>query len=376
MKKFIIILFTLLCVVPLQASAIETGDLHVTIDNLGYELNTKTKEAHVVSSGSSVPKGTTILVIPEEVEYNGMTYRVTALRDIGDIFMSILSSKIKSLYIPSSISYIGNSAFQETCSLEEIHITDLAAWCKIDFHSSPTWYARHLFLNEEEITDLVIPEGVKSISQDAFRRLYIKSVTLPEGLESIGDRTFSQCDNLTSITFPQSLKEIGYCAFTDCHGLKSVTFEGDVSSIGEHAFSACHSLSTIFIKGSIGELKNEQFSGLSQIQNVYCYAEVPPVANATTFKYSPIESATLHVPQVAIESYKESPGWEGFGNIVKIEGNPDGIEEVQEVQGSSTSEAAKPSAKVQGLYDLQGRRLQKAPEKGLYIQDGQIKMIK
>ena len=160
------------------------------------------------------------------------------------------------------------------------------------------------------------------------------------------------------------------------HGLKSVIFEGDVSSIGEHAFSACHSLSTIFIKGSIGELKNEQFSGLSQIQNVYCYAEVPPVANATTFKYSPIESATLHVPQVAIESYKESPGWEGFGNIVKIEGNPDGIEEVQEVQGSSTSEAAKPSAKVQGLYDLQGRRLMKAPEKGLYIQDGQIRMIK
>ena len=61
---------------------------------------------------------------------------------------------------------------------------------------------------------------------------------------------------------------------------------------------------------------------------------------------------------------------------VGLTGSPDGIEKVQEVQGlkgSSTSEAAKPSAKgskVQGLYDLQGRRLMKAPEKGLYIQDG------
>ena len=362
MKKLFFILFALLCVVPLQIRAYVYGDLRVIIDNLGYELNTKTREAFVVSGGSRVPPETTILVIPEEVEYNGMTYRVTALVDTGGIFMF---SKIKSLYLPASINYFGNSAFTEACSLEEIHITDLEAWCKIDFRSSPTWYARHLFLNEEEITDLVIPEGVKSISQDAFRRLYIKSVTLPEGLESIGDRTFSQCDNLTSITFPQSLKEIGYCAFTDCHGLKSVTFEGDVSSIGEHAFSACHSLSTIFIKGNIGELKNEQFSGLSQIQNVYCYAEVPPVANATTFQYSPIESATLHVPQVAIENYQVSPGWEGFGNIVKIEGNPDGIETVH------SSKSIVHSLR-QGIYDLQGRRLMKAPEKGLYIQDGKV----
>ena len=45
---------------------------------------------------------------------------------------------------------------------------------------------------------------------------------------------------------------------------------------------------------------------------------------------------------------------------------PNGIEEVQEVQGSGGSKGSK----VQGLYDLQGRRLMKAPEKGLYIQDG------
>ncbi len=362
MKKLFFILFTLLSAVPLQIRAYEWGEVDVTINGAGYILNTQTMEAIFNGIRTQIPQEMTKLVVPETVEYEGKTYRVTGYG--YNMFMPG-QNNLKSLYLPSSITYISNSAFWEAYTLEEVHITDLAAWCKIDFQSSPTWYARHLFLNEEEITDLVIPEGVKSISQNAFRRLHIESVTLPEGLESIGDWAFSQCDNLTSITFPQSLKEIGYCAFTSCHGLKSVTFEGDVSSIGEHAFSACHSLSTIFIKGNIGELKNEQFSGLSQIQNVYCYAEVPPVANATTFQYSPIESATLHVPQVAIESYKESPGWEGFGNIVKIEGNPDGIEKVQEVQGSKGS-------KVQGLYDLQGRRLQKAPQKGMYIQDGKV----
>ncbi len=51
-------------------------------------------------------------------------------------------------------------------------------------------------------------------------------------------------------------------------------------------------------------------------------------------------------------------------------GTPDGIEKVQEVQGSKGSKGSK----VQGLYDLQGRRLLKAPEKGLYIQGGVLRM--
>ena len=322
MTKILYILFAVLLACQLQASEIEPGDLYVTIDNLGYELNTRTKEAHVVSYGSNVPPETTILISPEEVEYNGMTYRVTALLDTGTLYF--WKSKIKSLYLPASITYFGNSAFTQECTLEEIHITDLSAWCKIDFRSSPTWYARHLFLNGEEIVDLVIPEDVTSISQDAFRRLYIKSVTLPEGLESIGDRTFSQCENLTTMHFPESLKSIGYCAFKSCHGLQSVVFEGNVDTLGEQAFASCSNLTNIIIKGEMGELKKRQFTGLQQIRNVYCYSTKPPEANDETFEYSPIESAMLHVPEVAIETYRESPGWKAFGNIVKIEGNPNG----------------------------------------------------
>ena len=52
---------------------------------------------------------------------------------------------------------------------------------------------------------------------------------------------------------------------------------------------------------------------------------------------------------------------------IGLTGSPDGIEKVQEVQGLKGSKF-----KVQGLFDLQGRRLMKAPEKGLYIQDGKV----
>ena len=68
---------------------------------------------------------------------------------------------------------------------------------------------------------------------------------------------------------------------------------------------------------------------------------------------------------------------EAYTATLNIE--PNGIEKVQGSKGSSTSEAAKPSAKgskVQGIYDLQGRQLQKAPEKGVYIEDGKKRVIK
>ena len=169
--------------------------------------------------------------------------------------------------------------------------------------------------------------------------------------------------------FPESLKSIGYCAFKSCHGLQSVVFEGNVDTLGEQAFASCSNLTNIIIKGEMGELKKRQFTGLQQIRNVYCYSTNPPEANDETFEYSPIESAMLHVPEVAIETYRESPGWKAFGNIVKIEGNPNGIETVQ----SPESIVHSPN---QGIFNLLGRRLHVAPEKGIYIQDGKKVLVK
>ena len=131
------------------------------------------------------------LVIPSSVESIGAeafsecsalkTIRfkgVSRLDSIGDeAFYSCTS--LTSITIPSSVTYIGFDAFSDCWSLEAVHIEDLEAWCNTSFGifrfnfpfsnaTNPLHHADNLYLNGELVTELVIPEGVTSISHGAF----------------------------------------------------------------------------------------------------------------------------------------------------------------------------------------------------------------
>ena len=64
----------------------------------------------------------------------------------------------------------------------------------------------------------------------------LTSVTLSDGLSSIGKWTFWNCDNLTSITIPASVVTIDNEAFSNCTNLGKIVFEGDAPSFGVCAF--------------------------------------------------------------------------------------------------------------------------------------------
>ncbi len=66
---------------------------------------------------------------------------------------------------------------------------------------------------------------------------------------------------------------------------------------------------------------DEAFSRCKEIENVYCYAETVPSTRIDAFKDAYIEYATLHVPESAINAYKTTEPWSGFGTIKTLEGN-------------------------------------------------------
>lgn len=153
---------------------------------------------------------------------------VTSISDFafyGDVYLSSVS-------IPSSLTSIGGMAFWGCNQLTSVHISDLSAWCKIEFdgeRANPLHTAHNLYLNGSLVTDLKIPQTVTSICSYAFSGCTgLTSVTIPESVTKIGDYAFSGCSGLTSVTIPESVTSIGKSAFSGCSSLASVIFLGDV----------------------------------------------------------------------------------------------------------------------------------------------------
>ena len=102
-----------------------------------------------------------------------------------------------------------------------------------------------------------VPQGVESIGDGAFYECKsLKSITLPQGVESIGDRAFKSCEALTSITLPQGVKSIGNRAFYECKALKSITLLQGVESIGNEAFKFCKALASITLPQGVKSIGN------------------------------------------------------------------------------------------------------------------------
>lgn len=114
--------------------------------------------------------------------------------------------------------------------------------------------------DRDELTEVVIPDGVKSIGDWAFadcRRL--TKVTIGNDVTSIGTRAFYMCNSLTSVTIGKGVTSIGYGGFSYCKGLKSVMIPDSVRYISETAFWFCQNhLSLTFEDRTLSEVCSMQ----------------------------------------------------------------------------------------------------------------------
>ena len=113
-------------------------------------------------------------------------------------------TKLTSITVPASITHIGVDAFSGCTSLTNVYITDMAAWCAIDFDSAtanPLSCGANLYLNGSKVTNLSLPAGVTEISDFAFTGCKsITSVNLGANVTSIGFKSFAGCSSLTSVS--------------------------------------------------------------------------------------------------------------------------------------------------------------------------------
>ena len=128
-------------------------------------------------------------------------------------------SSLTSIMIPDSVRKIELSAFDRCEALERVCFSNLASVFAIEY-DYPGWKDVDYYIKGELVTDLIIPDSVKSICKAAFYRCKsLETVTISDGVKSIGKEAFFGCNNLKRITIPNSVTEIGFDAFRKCDGL-------------------------------------------------------------------------------------------------------------------------------------------------------------
>ena len=333
----------------------------VEIDGIYYNLTTKANIAEV--SYGDKPYTFDVITIPSSVEYEGVVCNVTS---IGEFAFKDCTALV-TINMPSSIVSIGNSAFYGCSGLKEIvipenvtnmegftfghctslltvtfpktlismpmafddcpniesvYIKDLTAWCKLNFwqrRCNPLNYASHLYVNGQELTDLVVPEEVEVVGNSFWGFKGLKSLVVPEGVKEIGPYAFGNCNNLASVTIANTVTKIDDYAFRSCKALTEIRIPNSVNHIGEEDFKGCTNLKELIIGSGLDYLGPASFSNCTELTDVYVYTNSrPKTYYDNSFSNSDINYATLHVRESLRSSFKSDIPWKNFGSIVKV----------------------------------------------------------
>ena len=195
-----------------------------------------------------------------------------------------------------------------------------------------TWIGDYALLDNNNLVSVELPATVTRLCCMAFAGCQrLETVNLPENLTCLEGLLCSGCTNLKTIEIPAGVKVIGYGTFRNCISLKTIDLPESVRTIGWIPFDGCK-LESLVIRGTLNSKDLNQYSmgGLD-------------------------ESTTLYVQKSEIDRYKKLFS----GKILALDEYQTGIQAPTYANHDT------------GLtYDLQGRKVQGTPKKGVYIQNG------
>lgn len=171
------------------------------------------------------------------------------------------------------------------------------------------------------IASITISDGVTSIGDNAFHSCCAESIDLQcTSLVSIGKNAFSRCTMLTSIFIPESVQSIGSEAFSLCEGLSMVELPTTLTKIPDGIFTDCTLLDSIMIPDTVTEIGANAFSKCTEFSLTGLPAGIKSIGAAAFANCGNIES-------LALPGTLESIGNAAFGGTAIDKANFDGTPE-------------------------------------------------
>ena len=222
----------------------------------------------------------------------------STLRSIG--YQAFYMSHISEAILPDYLTEMGEGVFNYAYWLKKAH-----------FGKNLTIIPDRTFANCIYLTDVVLPEKLKIVGFYGFHSCLRLQTTLPEGLETLNERSFEGCRFYFIPKLPKSLKTIGVAAFNDCDAMDSLIVPSSVTSIGQYAFCNCDSLKYAELSIEQYTIPKGIFDNTPKLEVIKLNSStvVNPTIDGGVYPHRNISQLTLQVPHYLVNSYKLHSYW-------------------------------------------------------------------
>lgn len=268
---------------------------YTTVDNKKIDINADAFDAKIISH--------------EYIDKEGIVIFDQPAKSIGNRAF-IYRTSLQSVYIPSTINWIGKNAFWNCCNLSEINLSDCLSIRISDV----------AFDGCASLKNIVIPCGVLEIGGSAFSEcsgeLTINSKIIEKNYNSINYPAHPSSgytdwggwlnrSDFSKVTIGKDICKIGEYSFFKYEPLVELVTSNQVTSIGQSAFENCKSLKKVTIGDNITKIGNSAFANCINLKIIICKAATPPKLGLYAFSSIPSD-AVIIVPKTSENAYINS----------------------------------------------------------------------
>jgi len=249
---------------------------------------------------------------------------------------SMFNKKVQYLTFGPYVTTIGEGEYENSTNLVSVSFAEPSRLTSIG--------AKAFSGCSSLASSIELPSGVTSIGDEAFKGTAISSLSLNEGLITIGKSAFENCDNLGGVTIPASVQSIGHYAFTninsDLFSLRIEDAETPITFVCDNSWPQFCDMNNVEVyqgrnitMGGTWNLSTPFYNNVTKIEFGPKVTAIPDVSNLSgltfvkthqvtpiaiadnAFNSSAYANAELSIPGGSTADYQEATGWRNFSNV-------------------------------------------------------------
>lgn len=224
------------------------------------------------------------------------------LLTIGE--QAFFNTCVTDVTLPTTLTALGNSAFEETSYLKSINIPST-------IETIP-----QTLLAKSGPVDVTIVEGVKFAKDRILENSAIRKIAFPTGFIGMATDTpnvgyLKNATKLQRVQLSSTMVNIPVDFAKGCVKLSSINMD-DVARIGNDAFNGCSKLHYIKVGTKVKEIGSNFVYGANNV-SVDVRSLTPPTFNTTQ---SAAYTFMIFVPKDKVNTYKSATGWSNYAEKI------------------------------------------------------------